>query len=93
MRRRELIAGLGSAAASWPLAARAQNPRIPVVGYIHPATPEATPRLVAAFRQGLRDTGFIDGQNVVVEYRFARDQQDRLPELAADLVTLNVRAS
>jgi putative ABC transport system substrate-binding protein len=92
MRRREFIAGLGSAAASWPLAAHAQNPRMSVVGYIHPATPEATPRLVAAFRQGLKDTGFIEGKNVVVEYRFAQDQQDRLPELAADLVRLNVAA-
>jgi putative ABC transport system substrate-binding protein len=92
MKRREFIAGLGSAAASWPLAARAQNPGMPVVGYIHSATPEATLRLVAAFRQGLRDVGFIEGQNVVVEYRFAQDQQDRLPELAADLVRLNVAA-
>jgi putative ABC transport system substrate-binding protein len=92
MRRREFIAGLGSAAASWPLAARAQNPRMPVVGYIHPATPEGSPRLAATFRQGLRDTGFIEGQNVVVEYRFARDELDRLPELAADLVKLNVAA-
>jgi putative ABC transport system substrate-binding protein len=90
MRRREFIARLGSAAASWPLAARAQSPRIPLVGYIHPAAPETTPRLVAAFRQGLTDIGFIEGQNVVVEYRFARDEQDRLPELAADLVALNV---
>jgi putative tryptophan/tyrosine transport system substrate-binding protein len=65
---------------------------MPVVGYIHTATREATPRLVAAFRQGLRDAGFIEGQNVVVEYRFAQDQQDRLPELASDLVRLNVAA-
>jgi putative tryptophan/tyrosine transport system substrate-binding protein len=92
MRRRTFIAGLGSAAASWPRAARAQNPGMPVVGYIHSATREATLRLVAAFRQGLRDAGFIEGQNVVVEYRFAQDQQDRLPELAADLVRLNVAA-
>jgi putative ABC transport system substrate-binding protein len=92
VKRRQFIAGLGSAAASWPLAARAQKPGTPVVGYIHPASPETTPRLVAAFRQGLRDTGFIEGQNVLVEYRFARDQQDRLPELATDLVKLNVAA-
>jgi putative tryptophan/tyrosine transport system substrate-binding protein len=91
MKRREFIAGLGSGVA-WPLVARAQNPRMPVVGYIHPATPESSPRLVAAFRQGLRDVGFVEGQNVVVEYRFAQDQLDRLPELAADLVRLNVAA-
>jgi putative ABC transport system substrate-binding protein len=92
MRRREFIVGLGSAAASWPLPARAQNLGMLVVGYIHSGTREATPRLVAAFRQGLRDAGFIEGQNVVVEYRFAQDQQDRLPELASDLVRLNVAA-
>jgi putative ABC transport system substrate-binding protein len=91
MRRREFIAGLGSAAA-WPPAARAQKAQIPVVGYLSIAGPDPQGHLEAAFRQGLRETGFIEGQNVVVEYRFAQNQPDRLRELAADLDRQNVAA-
>jgi putative tryptophan/tyrosine transport system substrate-binding protein len=88
MRRRELIAGLGSAVA-WPIAARAQRPR-PVIGFLHAGSPGVTPSLVAGFRQGLNDTGFFDGQNVTIEFRWANNDGDRLKELAADLVRRQV---
>jgi putative ABC transport system substrate-binding protein len=85
IRRRELITMLGGAAA-WPLAARAQQPAMPVVGFLDGRTPDAVADRVRAFRQGLKDSGYVEGENVAIVYRFAEDQIDRLPELAADLV-------
>src|SRR5262245_44538943 len=92
MRRREVITIIGGAAASWPLTARAQQPALPVVGFMHIYSPndEGALRYVAAFQQGLKETGFIEGQNVAVEYRWAQGHYDRLPGLAADLVRREV---
>jgi putative ABC transport system substrate-binding protein len=89
MRRRTLIAGLGSAVA-WPLLTRAQQPAQPVIGFLHSGSPEVTPSLVAGFRKGLSETGFIDGRNVTVEFRWAHNDNARLRELAADLVQRRV---
>jgi len=86
MQRREFITLLGGAAAAWPLAARAQQPAMPVVGLLTFRGPDDVPELMAAVRQGLKDSGFVEGQNVTIEYRFAGNQYERLPALAADLV-------
>ncbi len=90
MRRRTFLTMLGGAAAwplaAWPLAARAQQPALPMIGYLSSSTPEDYGELLRAFRQGIKDMGYVEGENVAVEYRFAENQPDRLPVLAADLV-------
>ena len=85
--RRKFLATLGGAAAAWPLAARARQPQpMPVIGVLNSRASGDAPQLLAAFRQGLKDTGFVEGQNIKIEYRFAGNENERLPALAADLV-------
>src|SRR5216684_2417999 len=86
LRRRDFITFLGSAAAAWPLATRAQQPAMPVIGFLNSTSPDGSTERLRGFRQGLTDTGYVERENVAIEYRWAENQMDRLPELAGELV-------
>ena len=90
MRRRDFIKGIAGSAAAWPLTARAQQPVMPIVGLVSPRSPEDSVRLGSGFRKALSETGYIEGQNVIVEYHWLEGQYDRLPALMADLVSRRV---
>ena len=90
MWRREFVSLFGGAAAAWPLAVRAQQPAMPVIGFLDSTSTETNANLLRAFHQGLKDSGYVEGQNVAFEYRWAENQIDRLPAVAAELVRRKV---
>jgi putative ABC transport system substrate-binding protein len=90
MRRREFLGVLGGATVAWPLAAGAQQPALPVIGFLNAGSAAGREHLVAAFRQGLKEAGFVEGQNVATEYLWAEGQHDRLPALANDFIQRHV---